>query len=55
MRFLRRALTRGVLLWQAQGGARGGTYAYRGPLDALSTIVRKARRTLHPPSWRAAR
>jgi hypothetical protein len=29
---------------QAQGGARAGTYAYRGPFDALSTIVRKVRR-----------
>ena len=36
-----------ALLWspqpsKAQGGARAGTYAYRGPFDALSTIVRKA-------------
>ena len=28
---------------QAQGGARAGTYAYRGPVDALRTIVRTVR------------
>jgi hypothetical protein len=31
------------VLSQAQGAPRAGATAYRGPLDALTTIIRKAR------------